>query len=116
MIRHINALSTVLTRKYLIFSPSNEFLNCECVAADVPFARRIAIHAMNSGISEAEQLSEKLDKLASDAPNTNVLEELCPACNAIVPFTDPATAVCANGHHWRMCTPPSRPFHLESYM
>ncbi|KAI0818913.1 putative zinc-finger of transcription factor IIIC complex-domain-containing protein [Irpex lacteus] len=86
MIRHINALSTVLTQ------------------ADVPFARRIAIHAMNSGISEAAQLSEKLDKLALDAPNTNVLEELCPACNAIVPFTDPATAVCANGHHWPRCS------------
>lgn len=71
---------------------------------------------MNSGISEAEQLSEKLDKLTSDAPNVNVLEELCPACNAIIPFTDPTTAVCAQGHHWRTCSLHSQTRRLESYI
>ncbi|KAI0086304.1 putative zinc-finger of transcription factor IIIC complex-domain-containing protein [Irpex rosettiformis] len=75
--------------------------------SDIAFVRRVAIHANRSGISEADTLLASIDKITPATQTSDVadpLQESCPACHALIPFTDHNSAVCSNGHHWLRCS------------
>ncbi|KAI0340524.1 hypothetical protein BDW22DRAFT_1398185 [Trametopsis cervina] len=76
---------------------------------DILFIRRLAVHGAMTGEehikAEAETLNSVVEKVAPipDAATSN-LDELCPACNAFIPFLDLQSAICPNGHRWLRCS------------
>ncbi|GBE86530.1 hypothetical protein SCP_0904090 [Sparassis crispa] len=74
---------------------------------DAPFIRRVIAQASHSScpsilVKEADDLSMKLSSVSSEGDHLN-LDELCPACHAVLPLPDTSTAVCPNGHVWARC-------------
>ncbi|TFK20065.1 hypothetical protein FA15DRAFT_759627 [Coprinopsis marcescibilis] len=87
-------------------------------SADIPFILRLILQSALEGspadlTEEGKALTSLTEHLAKDPGSTNgesassvtdELNELCPACHAVVPLTDITRAVCPNGHTWRRCS------------
>lgn len=80
------------------------------LADDVPFVLRIIVQSMLPGTpadlqAEAQTLSTQIQAAIHSPTDVSMsslgLDELCPACHAVVPLQDVTTATCPNGHVWR---------------
>ncbi|KAK7687789.1 hypothetical protein QCA50_009008 [Cerrena zonata] len=89
ILRHIQAMLSHISEREILF-----VLRCIVQALTIP---ELA--------NDAQQI---LTTLKSAVPNTNLdalnPSEPCPACHALVPFTDPNLATCSNGHKWQRCS------------
>ncbi|KZT70773.1 hypothetical protein DAEQUDRAFT_810373 [Daedalea quercina L-15889] len=76
--------------------------------ADVPFTLRMVARACLPGshpdvVEDAHELSTKLGPRATNT-DPSAQNEPCPACQAPIPFQEPAIAECPHGHVWTRCS------------
>ncbi|TFK52028.1 hypothetical protein OE88DRAFT_1718706 [Heliocybe sulcata] len=91
LIRHLKAVTTILT------------------ADDIPFVMRVVLQATLPGSPaelsiEAQELASQMNKVDADNPHLGHSEEVCPACQTVIPLQDLTSATCGNGHVWRRCS------------
>lgn len=71
----------------------------EFVLKDSDIARRLLLQAQKLHLHGYEAFMRLSSRIASDP----IKDEICPACQASIPFDEISQAFCGNGHYWERC-------------